>query len=190
MNVTFDTASSTEAEVRGLIALLSALLPPSGPSASSQASVPVSGSQFISSTSTIALAKDQPVSRQDEEAPVNAATELPAESAPAKRGRKPRAVADAAAASAEPAAGAAEAPQAGVAQPGSAPVGQVIAVSNGQPNKVVSADDLRALLNGFIARHSMEEAIGKLRAFGCNRVSEALTLEPSKLSELAADLNG
>ena len=54
----------------------------------------------------------------------------------------------------------------------------------------IDADQLRALLNGYIARHSMEEAIEKLRAFGCNRVTEALALESAKLNELAATLNG
>jgi hypothetical protein len=54
----------------------------------------------------------------------------------------------------------------------------------------IDADQLRALLNGYIARHSMEDAIEKLRAFGCNRVTEALALESAKLNELAATLNG
>ena len=54
----------------------------------------------------------------------------------------------------------------------------------------IDADQLRGLLNGYIARHSMEDAIEKLRAFGCNRVTEALALESDKLSQLAATLNG
>ena len=54
----------------------------------------------------------------------------------------------------------------------------------------IDGDQLRALLNGYIARHSMEDAIEKLRAFGCNRVTEALALESAKLNELAAMLNG
>jgi len=54
----------------------------------------------------------------------------------------------------------------------------------------IDADQLRGLLNGYIARHSMEDAIEKLRAFGCNRVTEALALESDKLNELAATLNG
>jgi len=36
----------------------------------------------------------------------------------------------------------------------------------------------------------MDEAIGKLKAFGCNRVTEALNLDPVKLNELAAALRG
>lgn len=56
--------------------------------------------------------------------------------------------------------------------------------------KVLTVDDLRAALNGFISRHSMEEAIEVLKSFGCNRVSEAATLEPAKLAGLAEKLNG
>jgi hypothetical protein len=54
----------------------------------------------------------------------------------------------------------------------------------------VSADELRTLLNTYIAAHSMEEAIAILQAFGCGRVTEALALEPAKLNELAAKLRG
>jgi hypothetical protein len=56
--------------------------------------------------------------------------------------------------------------------------------------RTVSADELRSLLNGYIAKHSMEEAIGQLKAFGCNRVTEALALEPVKLNALAEALCG
>jgi hypothetical protein len=56
--------------------------------------------------------------------------------------------------------------------------------------KPLSAEELRALLNGYIAKHSMEDAIGKLKAFGCNRVTEALSLEPAKLNELVEALRG
>ena len=54
----------------------------------------------------------------------------------------------------------------------------------------ITADELRALLNGYIARHSMEDAIGQLKTFGCNRVTEALALEPTKLNALAEALRG
>jgi hypothetical protein len=46
------------------------------------------------------------------------------------------------------------------------------------------------LLNGYIAKHSMEEAIGQLKTFGCNRVTEALALKPAMLSALAEALRG
>jgi hypothetical protein len=65
---------------------------------------------------------------------------------------------------------------------------QAVVAPNGSTK--IDADQLRGLLNGYIARHSMEEAIEKLRAFGCNRVTEALALESAKLNELAATLNG
>jgi hypothetical protein len=57
------------------------------------------------------------------------------------------------------------------------------------PTKI-DADTLRALLNAHIAKHSMEEAIAILQAFGCNRVTEALALDPAKLAELAGRLDG
>jgi hypothetical protein len=56
--------------------------------------------------------------------------------------------------------------------------------------QVVSADELRSLLNGYIAKHSMEDAIGKLKAFNCNRVTEALSLPVDQLSQLAEALRG
>jgi hypothetical protein len=36
----------------------------------------------------------------------------------------------------------------------------------------------------------MEDAISQLKAFGCNRVTEALSLEPEKLNQLAEALRG
>ena len=54
----------------------------------------------------------------------------------------------------------------------------------------VSADELRALLNGYIAKHSMEEAIGQLQRFGCNRVTEALALDSIELAALTGALRG
>ena len=78
-------------------------------------------------------------------------------------------------ASAAPAAAASGTTQSATAEPSTAPV---------------SADDLRALLNGYIAKHSMEEAIGQLQNFGCNRVTEALALDPVKLNALAEALHG
>jgi hypothetical protein len=56
--------------------------------------------------------------------------------------------------------------------------------------KPASGDELRSLLNAYIQKHSMELAIDKLKAFGCNRVSEALVLEPAKLNELVEALRG
>jgi hypothetical protein len=55
--------------------------------------------------------------------------------------------------------------------------------------KPLGAEELRALLNGFIARHSMEAAIEILKSFGCGRVTEALALDPTKLHQLASQLN-
>jgi hypothetical protein len=60
---------------------------------------------------------------------------------------------------------------------------------NGSAIKPIDADTLRSLLNAHIAKHSMEEAIAILQSFGCNRVTEALALEPAKLAELAGKLD-
>jgi len=54
----------------------------------------------------------------------------------------------------------------------------------------VTADELRGLLNGYIAKHSMEAAIAVLQSFDCNRVTEALSLAPEQLRALADKLNG
>ena len=59
----------------------------------------------------------------------------------------------------------------------------------GDPAKPISADDLRSLLNSYIKKHGMDEAIAQLKRFGCNRVTEALALDPVKLNELASALN-
>ena len=56
--------------------------------------------------------------------------------------------------------------------------------------KPISADELRSLFNAYISKNSMEAAIAILQSFNCNRVTEALALEPAKLNELAAKLNG
>jgi hypothetical protein len=65
------------------------------------------------------------------------------------------------------------------------------AASAAQPTDgAAKATWLRALLNSYISRHTMEEAIERLRAFGCDRVSEALALESVELNKLAATLNG
>lgn len=70
-----------------------------------------------------------------------------------------------------------------------APVEPATSETTPAPAKL-TADELRALLNGYIARHSMEEAIEQLQKFGCNRVTEALALDPEKLAALGTALNG
>ncbi|HUD74474.1 MAG TPA: hypothetical protein VMQ76_05325 [Terracidiphilus sp.] len=116
---------------------------------------------------------------------------------PARRGRRTKAQIEAdAAAAANPtqAAAAGAEPQATTesvkttaADKGSADVSPSGA-TNGTL-KVVSADELRTLLNTYIQKHSMEEAITVLKNFNCNRVTEALSLDPAKLNELAGQLN-
>jgi hypothetical protein len=72
-----------------------------------------------------------------------------------------------------------------VAEPAPATV-----AANGASAAVVTADELRALLNSYIAKHSMEDAIAILGTFSCNRVTQALALPADKLNELAAALRG
>jgi hypothetical protein len=54
--------------------------------------------------------------------------------------------------------------------------------------KPIDAEALRELVNGYIAAHSMEAALELLQEFKCNRVNEAMALEPAKLSALVARL--
>ena len=181
MNIAFDTSSTTRAEVRAIMALLSNLFvednqpvlpfpPPNSPVPTPiPTPIPV---ELPPAAVTPQTAEAAPAESQ-------ATTEAAAEQ-PARRGRKPK-----------------PQPQAD-AQTEAAPV-QETEQTQAQPaaesapaaaSKPLTAEDLRALLNGFIARHSMEAAIEVLKSFGCNRVSQALTMEPAKLAELAAKLNG
>ena len=164
MNIHFDTNSTNEIETRALIALLSALLPASTGQAQPAPSLTTLNEQLKAS---LALEETQAQAVKPASGPQLVEPE------PTKRTRrtKEQIAADEAAK---------QTPQAP-----EAPVQHV----NGSA-KAISADELRALLNGYIARHSMEEAIDKLKSFGCNRVTEALALESAKLNELAATLNG
>lgn len=170
MNIQFDTNSTNAVEVRGLIALLSALFPS------------VNGHAQSDAPSTLTERLKASLALEDTQAPgpvlVEPSIQLSAVTEATKRTRrtKEQIAADEAAKQTSQAAPAAEVP-----------------VATQQVNgvlKTISADELRALLNGYIARHSMEEAIDKLKSFGCNRVTEALALESAKLNELAATLNG
>jgi hypothetical protein len=48
---------------------------------------------------------------------------------------------------------------------------------------------LRALLNDFIQKHSMDEALAVLRSFGCVRLTDAAALPAEKLSALVARIS-
>jgi hypothetical protein len=186
MNFNFDTATLTEIEARGIMALLSILFPPPLLTVTSNLA-----SLAAPATVTSVEAVQASIESQESPSPI-----------PARRGRRTNAqiAADEAAAKAQ---GQTQAPSdptpasVGFAQ-GSAALDaaasgtteSATAASATAPAKPISADELRALLNAFISKHSMEEAIEKLRSFGCNRVTEALALEPAKLNELAVVLNG
>lgn len=170
MHIHFDTVSTNEVETRALIALLSALLPS------------VNGHVQPSVPSTLNEQLKVSLALADTQTPGPVLVEPAAAVEPAKRTRRTR----------EQIAADEAQQRAVVALASGVPVTEVSATAqhvNGSL-KVISADELRALLNGYIARHSMEEAIDKLKSFGCNRVTEALALESAKLNELAATLNG
>jgi hypothetical protein len=196
MQINFDTSSLQPQEALGLIALLNNLIPhpvstsftpqaPQAPQAQAQtpAPSPKNEEQAIfgvpiqpadAPAAEPALAAEPPAEPSAEPVPV------------AKRHRRTKAeiAADEAAAKQAALAPAAGEPTATSAQVMTEPT------TASATTKPLTAEELRALLNGYIARHSMEDAIGKLREFGCNRVTEALALEPVKLNALAVALNG
>lgn len=198
MNLNFDTATLVKAEAQAIIAFLNSMFPGSGSaqvetSAGSAATLQVV-SAIVPSSASVPSAPSDPLS--------NAQSDAPSEQ-PARRGRRSKAeiLADEAAAKAQ-AALAAGVPVTEVQPdptPASTPALTVDAgtpastPSNGATNttaKPMTKEDLTALLNGHIQRHSFEAAVAVLASFKCNRVSEALALDPVKLSELAEQLNG
>ena len=191
MNINFNTNDIGHAEVRGLIALLSSLIadayPPTTQPVPLSHPTPTTEEQAIAGVSietAQAAAVPQPEPPAPE--PAQATTrrrrtkaEMAADALLEKTGHAPVPT-PAVASGAEPQA-TVESAKTTVASP---------SVNSVSVLKPVSAEDLRSLLNAFISKHSMEEAIEKLRSFGCNRVTEALALEPAKLNELVAVLNG
>jgi len=192
MNIVFDTERITAEEAKGVISLLANLfstlnLYPVSPS-TPVPPAPANEEQAIFGVPVLPQTDTQQPAPQ----PVQAtrAVSDPAPSNDVKRHRRTKAEIEAekAAAAQTPtvAAGAELKPVAESAKTtdaNSSATAEVAAV-------VVTADQLRTLLSEHIAKHSMEDAIGKLRDFGCNRVTEALQLEPAKLSALAEALRG
>lgn len=196
MNIQFDTASLSHTEAQAIITFLYALHGQNLPSAPKPAPTLATAANFHDFYDQLkaSLATDPgPVVVESASGPVLVEPKAPGpatEAEPTKRVRrtKEQIAADEAAAAA--AKQVAESAVAG-AVPQATPA--VEASATQQVNgvlKTISAEELRALLNGYIARHSMEEAIERLKSFGCNRVTEALALESAKLNELAAILNG
>jgi hypothetical protein len=65
---------------------------------------------------------------------------------------------------------------------------------NATPSDVISVepvtkDQLKAVIQGYLTRHTEEEAVAILRSFGCGLVSEAMALPADKLSELVSKFN-
>jgi hypothetical protein len=189
MQINLDTSIVKPSEIRGLIAFLTTLLPvnsennltPQTPEA------PTTLREQIEASVEQTATGSRPVAPSTESTSGPILVE-PTTEHPAKRTRRTKeqiAADEAAKADRSPTVGdqlaAAEAARKATAD-------QAAQATNGSTK--IDADQLRGLLNGYIARHSMEEAIEKLRAFGCNRVTEALALESAKLNELAATLNG
>ena len=177
MNFNFDTATLNPREAQAVIALLSALFPTSGltqsqptpqvptPTTEEQAifGVPIPPVQNAAVTSAPTTAPVQPATRARRRTKAEMAADALLQQAghlPATESQNPASTA-----------------QELVSEPTST-------------TKTVSADELRTLLNAYISKHSMEGAIEKLKSFGCNRVTEALALEPTKLNELAEALRG
>ena len=199
MNINFNTNDIGHAEVRGLIALLSSLIadayPPTTQPVPLSRPTPTTEEQAIAGVS-IETAQAAAVPQPEPPVPEPAQTtvtrhrrtkaQIAADAANAAAGGTPTDPTPAgsnglAAGSDALAAAASGTAQSATAATSTAPASVL---------KPVSAEELRSLLNAFISKHSMEEAIEKLRSFGCNRVTEALALEPAKLNELVAVLNG
>ncbi len=184
MNVQFDTSALTKVEAQGIIVLLTTLFPvsssqpvsssPAVPSAvqpdSTPAPTPSTGPVLVSPT--VQPSADQPTTTRRR----RTKAEMAADALLAKTGHAP----------------AAEAEAQRVAEEGHPEEAEAILQEAGVAvtAKPISADDLRSLLNSYIKKHGMDEAIAQLKRFGCNRVTEALALDPIKLNELAAALNG
>lgn len=193
MNITFDTCAMSRNDALGIVSLLSTVFQFPMPALfTGQANLPSAPSD-APAPETVASGPMLVVQPEPAQ-PIQGAPEAPSEAQPeatqpAKRHRRTKAeiAADEAAAKVEAApAGSVPVTEASASEP--APTEAQPAAESTQ--KSLTADELRNLLNGYIARHSMEEAIKQLQKFNCNRVSEALTLEPAKLAELAAVLRG
>jgi hypothetical protein len=178
MNIQFDDNISQN-QAQGIILLLTSLFPSLGNSH------PVSPApSHIHIYPTTAATEPQP--EQPSQSPVTAVTEPTTEAPKRTRRTKAEMEAERAITPSDPTQGSAATPAEASGTIQSAPVGNPTA----DAAKPISADELRGLLNNHIAKHSMEGAIAILQSFGCNRVTEALALDPIKLNELAAVLRG
>lgn len=194
LKLKFETSNLSFAEISGLIALLETLLPDNE---CSDNDTPVSRPALGLSTATVRQAQQALESlvgpTASEPAPDQSTTST------RKRRTKAEIAADEAAAAAKASPAPAEAKQVvseatpdptSASTPAETPASTPSNGAASTTSKPIDADTLRSLLNSHIQKHSMEEAIAILQSFGCNRVTEALALEPTKLAELASKLDG
>ena len=184
MNIQFETSQIGQAEAQGLISLLSSLFPTT--------------TSTVRPSNALQPSPQPPSPKNEDEAifgvpvqaepaaPTAAHTQPEPTSESPKRTRRTKAEMEAAA-NAKPQASPADPTPASAVQTAEVSVTTQSATAS---KSTVSADELRGLLNGYIAKHSMEEAIGRLKAFGCNRVTEALALESGALNALVEALRG
>ncbi len=203
MNIQFDD-NITPKQAQGIILLLQSLFPALNPNNSQPVNYPIpTATATATATSGPTLTIEQqaiagvPIPTQATpadtgsavaDAPIPAGAPTPIDQPAAKRTRRTKAQIEA-----DEAAAKAQATTLAGPGPVSAPTLQTAIESTAEPvptpSKPVTGDDLRTLLNAFIAKHSMEDALALLQEFKCNRVSEALSLEPATLAKLVEKLN-
>jgi len=188
MNVNFDTCTMSRTDALGVVALMTSLFDLSTSNGQADPAPSSPALQLVPSNPPAQAVTEVNASAPDAGAATQASSEP-------QTTRKRRTKAEIAADEAAAKQAAVDPTAAGAEQPASAESAKTTdaspsASASATEAKPLTADELRTLLNGYIARHSMEEAIKQLQAFNCNRVSEALTLEPAKLAELAAVLRG
>jgi hypothetical protein len=180
MNIQFDSNIS-QSEAQGIILLLQSLFPSlnnSQPvnSAQTQLSDPAPAPTPAPATEALQQTETRTGGPTLVQSDPTAATELTTR----KRRTKAEIAADEAQAKAQAALDAgtpiAEAPE---AQPATEPT-----------ITPITKEELTSLANGFIQRHSMEDAFAAINAFGCSRINEAMALPPEKLAALAEKLRG
>ena len=204
MNIQFDD-NITQPQAQGIILLLTSLFPALNNSQPVSHPVPTTEAQAIGGVpiptpSAPPVAADRGYSSGDEYNPrlavgkdyeeairkeqTTAPGPTPVQSEPTTRKRRTKAeiAADEAQAKAQ-AALSAGVPVAEVSTPT-----PTTAEPTPAPTKPIDAEALRGLVNTYIAAHSMEAALALLQEFKCNRINEAMTLEPAKLSALVARL--
>jgi hypothetical protein len=195
MNIQFDSHIS-QSEAQGVILLLTALYP-------SLASQPATAHSPVSQ-----LSISEPALVAASTVPGQTLVPDAAPAEPARRGRRSKAeiAADTGSAAADEAQAKAQAALAAsvpVTQvqpdptPAStpAPTADAAAPASTQSTGAVSTtakpitkEELTALLNGHIQRHSFEAAVAVLKDFNCSRVSDAVALEPAMQAKLVAAL--